>query len=275
MPPIPRELPERSPPTPVLQPLEPSSDPAPPIDWLKETLREDALPTDIPLEILCPRFSDAVAVLSDSSDLANGYVIPFPFNRSVLYLSPPVTDSATSLFDYNDWWTLLIMHEYTHVVHLDKGHGFVAGLRNVFGRVPLFFPNALNTRWVLEGLATHYETDDEAGTGRGQSSYFKMLMRAELASGFKPVSQVNLPISSWPGGHTPYLYGVYFFRFLDSEYGEGASERFVQNYSDNFIPWRIAGILKKRRQWRLSEFRQEPPSSNAFRSADRPSDRGS
>ena len=184
-------------------------------------------------------------VLSDSSDLANGYVIPFPYNRSVLFLSPPITDPAISLLDYRDSWTMLITHEYTHVVHLDKGRGFIAGLRNVFGRVPLFFPNALNVPWVLEGLPTHYETDDEAGTGRGQSSYFKMLMRAELESDFKPVNQVNLPISSWPGRRSSYLYGVYFFRFLDSQYGAGASERFIENYSDNFIPWRIGGILRQ------------------------------
>jgi len=184
-------------------------------------------------------------VLSDASDQANGYVIPFPYNRSVLYLSPPVTDSAASLFDYSDWWSTLITHEYTHVVHLDKGHGFIAGLRNVFGRVPVLFPNALNVPWVVEGLATHYETDDEAGIGRGQSNYFKMLMRAELASGFKPVDQVNLPLSEWPGGHSRYLYGVYFFRFLESRYGAGTTEKFIRNYSDNFIPWRIAGNLRQ------------------------------
>jgi hypothetical protein len=184
-------------------------------------------------------------VLSDSSDLANGFVLPFPYNRSVLFLSPPITEPSSSLLDYGDSWTMLIMHEYTHVVHLDKGHGFIAGLRNVFGRVPLFFPNALNTPWILEGLGTHYETDDEAGTGRGQSSYFKMLMRGELASGFKPVKQMNLPISSWPGSYSRYLYGVYFFRFLDSQYGEGATEKFVENYSDNFVPWRVGGILKQ------------------------------
>ncbi|MCP4391604.1 MAG: hypothetical protein GY802_25135, partial [Gammaproteobacteria bacterium] len=184
-------------------------------------------------------------VLSDSSDVANGFVVPFPYNRSVLFLSPPISEPASSLLDYGDSWTVLIMHEYTHVVHTDKGRGFVAGLRNVFGRLPLLFPNALNTPWVLEGLATHYETDDEAGTGRGQGSYFKMLMRGELAAGFKSVKQVNLPISSWPGNFSRYLYGVYFFRFLDSQYGEGASERFVENYSDNFVPWRIGGILQQ------------------------------
>lgn len=184
-------------------------------------------------------------VLSDSSDQANGYVIPFPYNRSVLFLSPPITERSISLLDYDDSWTMLILHEYAHVVHIDKGRGFVAGLRNVFGRVPLFFPNALNTPWVLEGIPTHYETDDDAGTGRGQGAYFKMLMRAELDSGFKPVKQVNLPISSWPGNYSRYLYGVYFFRFLDSQYGAGATERFVENYSDNLVPWRIGGILRQ------------------------------
>jgi hypothetical protein len=184
-------------------------------------------------------------VLTDASDLANAFAIPFPYNRSVLFLSPPNTDPVISFFDYGDWWIELVIHEYTHLVHLDKGHGTIAGLRDIFGRVPLFFPNALNAPWVTEGLSTHYETDDEAGTGRGQSTYFKMMMRGELISGFKPVYQVNLPISTWPGTHSWYLYGVYFFRFLESQYGEGAGERFIKNYSNNFVPWRIGGTLEQ------------------------------
>ena len=184
-------------------------------------------------------------VLSDSADLPNAFVTPFPYNRSVLFLSPPISENALSLMDYHDWWAQRLLHEYAHVVHIDKGHGFIAGMRHAFGRVPLFFPNALNTAWVIEGLATHYETDDEAGTGRGQSAYYKMLMRAELASGFKPVRQLNLPLSAWPGRRSWYLYGVFFFRFMESRYGEGAGERWIENYSDNFIPWRVGGILEQ------------------------------
>ena len=37
--------------------------------------------------------------------------------------------------------------------------------------------------WLIEGLAVYHETDRARGIGRGQSSYFDMLMRMEVARG--------------------------------------------------------------------------------------------
>jgi len=176
-------------------------------------------------------------VISDETDSANGYATPIHFNRSVLFMAPP--DSANSLEDFDDWLETLIIHEYTHILHLDKVSGGAESLRDVFGRQFLFFPNLYQPNWFTEGLATYLETDHEKGIGRGQSSYFKMMMRSEVASGIKPVNQVNLPIRSWPMGTVAYLYGVHFYQFLEETYGQQAIDGLVENYSNNIIPFMI------------------------------------
>lgn len=176
-------------------------------------------------------------VVSDETDFANGYATPIHFNRSVLFVAPP--NSANSLEDFDDWLETLILHEYTHILHLDKVSGGAESLRNIFGRQFLFFPNMYQPNWFTEGLATYMETDHEKGIGRGQSSIFKMMMRSEIENGIKPVSQVNLPIRSWPMGSVAYLYGVHFYQFIEDVYGRESVDKLIENYSNNIIPFMI------------------------------------
>lgn len=176
-------------------------------------------------------------VLSDESDIANGYVTPFPLNRSVLFLSPP--DEANSLEDFDDWMDLLIEHEYTHVLHLDKAAGLPLALRSIFGRNFLLLPNSLEPNWITEGIATFMETDTHKGVGRGQSTLFNMMMRTEVMHGLKPVDQVNLPLRRWPMRTSWYLYGVYFFEFMDEVYGKDVAQKWVRAYSRHIIPFMI------------------------------------
>lgn len=176
-------------------------------------------------------------VISDETDFANGYATPVYFNRSVLFVAPP--ELATSLEDFDNWLETLITHEYTHILHLDKVTGGAEKLRGIFGRQFLLFPNLYQPGWFTEGLATYFETDKIKGIGRGQSSLFKMMMRSEVENGIKPVSQVNLPVRSWPMGTVSYLYGVHFYQFIEDVYGQQTVDRLIENYSDNVIPFMI------------------------------------
>lgn len=176
-------------------------------------------------------------ILSDEMDFSNGAATPVPFNSTYIFVTPP--NEPNSLEDFDDWLRVIIKHEYTHIVHLDKASGFPRGIRKAFGRMVLFFPNLLQPNWIIEGLATHIETDEEVGEGRGQSSHFAMMMRTEVDNGVKPVSQVNLPNRSWPGGTSYYLYGVYFFQFIEDRYGEEAVIEYVESNSNNVIPFRV------------------------------------
>ena len=179
----------------------------------------------------------AEIVLTDEYDVANGYAMVFPADRMTLFLAPP--DGVNSLEDNAGWLETVITHEYAHILHLDKARGAPRGLRHAFGRFPLLFPNAYEPLWLIEGLAVYHETDRARGMGRGQSSYFDMLMRMEAAGGVKSLRQVNQDVDTWPGGFVPYLYGAQFYNFAAERYGADKVQRWVENYSDNIIPFRI------------------------------------
>lgn len=182
-------------------------------------------------------------VLVDRMDFSNAFAYPMPHNTIQVIVTPP--DDFDTISDYHDWLDLVISHEYVHIIHVDKAAGLAQGGRNIFGRHTLFFPNALQPAWVLEGIATYHETQLAPGIGRGQNSAFRSLMRLEVESGIKPLSQVNQPIVSWPAGNTRYLYGVYFFNFLMETYGYYQAQEWIQQYSDNLIPYLMNTTSKK------------------------------
>ena len=176
-------------------------------------------------------------ILSDGIDLSNGYAQVFPADRINIFVNPP--DNINGLEDHGGWLETVITHEYTHILHLDKARAAPRFLRHLFGRNFLLFPNVFQPTWLIEGIATYEETDAQHGHGRGQSAYFNMLMREESRNGIKPLSQVNQPIATWPGGSTPYLYGVQFYNFIADTQGSQKIPQLVDNYSKNIIPFYV------------------------------------
>ena len=175
-------------------------------------------------------------VLNTSESRANGSAFTIPYNR--IELNMVIPEAGGNLSDFTDWWTLLITHEYAHILHLDKKAGIPLFLRQALGRVPAFYPNLFQPRWIIEGLATHIETDNTNQTGRGQSSAFNMMINEELGQGLKSLRQINLHESNWPYS-SAYLYGSYFFEFLEQEYGEEKTKAFIAEYSNNIIPFAL------------------------------------
>ncbi len=190
---------------------------APKVGW------EPAAPTEI--------------ILTDESDLSNGWATLVPANRMTIFTAAP--DGIYGLEDNAGWLELVITHEYLHILHLDMARGVWSVLRRIFGRSELLFPSAYQPMWLIEGLATHVETDRERGIGRGQSSYYDMLMRAEVDRGLRPLRQVNQPQATWPSGHTSYLYGVHFYQYLVDALDETAPFGIAGGYSNTFPPFLI------------------------------------
>lgn len=183
-------------------------------------------------------------VLTDRYDFSNGSATPFPNNQMTIFISPP--DDINTIEDINNWLELVIIHEYTHIIHLDMASKIPGTLRDIFGRLfPWFFPNVLQPHWYIEGLATYVETDQQRGIGRGQSSSFAALMRNELIHGLKPLRRINQPQASWPAGSSSYLYGVYFYRFIAERYGEDKIKQLVSNYSQSIIPFLLSSNTKR------------------------------
>ena len=182
-------------------------------------------------------------VLADETDEANGAATPYPRNETFFVVAP--FDLLQGADEFDDWLRYLASHELTHIFHLDRAKGFPRIMRKIFGRIPLFMPNLYQPSWVIEGLAAWNETSPTARVGRGQSSYFKGLMRMEVLGGLKPLREINQPLEAYPAGTTRYLYGVYFMNFLEARYGKDSLRRWVENYSDDWIPYFINRNARK------------------------------
>ncbi|MAQ98992.1 MAG: hypothetical protein CMI00_00450 [Oceanospirillaceae bacterium] len=174
-------------------------------------------------------------VMSDDHDISNGWATFFPFPQIRLYLTPPYTLSG--LQNYDDWLSLLIRHEYVHILHMELSGRIPDAGQSILGRFPFFFPHSLTSPMLIEGLAVYEETDYQKGTGRLASSWYQMQMREEVRSGeFDTLGEAAIASRDWPYGKY-YLYGAFFTEYLIRTYGEDAFKRWLTYYSGEIIPW--------------------------------------
>jgi hypothetical protein len=180
-------------------------------------------------------------LVTDNVDVSNGWAQVKPSRRVTVYATQP-TDGLQLAY-YDDWLDLVITHELAHVFHLDHTSNPIGRLgRAVFGRAPTdwpLFPGVSTPDWVIEGLATWYESKlTDAGRLRG--TYHEMEIRTAILEGrFESLGQASGRSPLWPGGNRSYLYGSVFFEYLTERYGEDAMSSFVEAVAGQWIPFRI------------------------------------
>ncbi|MFN2570831.1 MAG: hypothetical protein ABR537_04340, partial [Gemmatimonadales bacterium] len=179
--------------------------------------------------------------LSDDVDSPNGFTTTYPSNRFTILLVPPVTDPALQTFD--SWERLVIVHELTHVFHLDRTRGLWRTLQTVFGRAPGLFPNQYQPSWVTEGIATYYESRFTGG-GRAAGSFHRQVVGADVAAGRARSPWDALLFTRWPEGIAPYAYGSRFFEYLSQTAGDSVVARFAEATAGQFIPFRVGRPLR-------------------------------
>jgi hypothetical protein len=157
-------------------------------------------------------------ILVDQTDLSNGWATPAPYNAIEITAVPP--SAETLIGNATDWLELVFTHEYTHILHLDRTRGWLMqGVRHVFGRVPVAFPNAFLPTWQIEGIAT-FEESRMTGEGRVPAGDFRAIVDLAAARGrFEPIDRASGGLAAWPGGNAPYAYGAYFHQYLSDTYG--------------------------------------------------------
>ncbi len=191
-------------------------------------------------ELPAPRgFVDVV--VTDHADFANGFATPFPTNRIVVYARPPVDE--LSLRNHEDWNLALVTHEMAHIFHLDRARGWWGLAQRLFGRAVPFFPNAYAPRWLLEGVAIHYETQLTRG-GRLAGTEYPAAARALAAEGaLPPIDAMVIPYPFHPGGNVAYLLGASLVqRAVTHDPAQGsaaAMARLVDRMSSRVNPWRV------------------------------------
>lgn len=173
-------------------------------------------------------------IVSDDQDSANGSA--FTLYRPWMRIYAEVPDDQSVLNDYEDYLWNLVVHEYTHVLHLDTVTGVPEAVDRVFGK--LLIPNAYAPRWLTEGLAT-WEESNLSQSGRLRSSLFDMYLRASFAEGPFGLDDIAHSPQAWPRGNLAYLYGGHFFSFVADEVGEEALPDYLQLYGGRLIPYTL------------------------------------
>ena len=180
-------------------------------------------------------------ILLDDVDYSNGGATPLPYNTIIVYMNAP---NGGELLDHTSWLELLLTHEYTHVLQIDQVAGAPKTIRSIFGKDAGLFtvqtiPQAYAPHWLSEGYAVYNESLQ--GQGRGNSAIYESKMRQEVLNGLKSYSEVSYEGyygSRWPFGLV-YLYGAYFFEFLDKTYGKEKLTKYITSYSSNLVPWKM------------------------------------
>lgn len=176
-------------------------------------------------------------VVADNVDYANGLTTPFPTNRIVVYAHPPLDD--LSLRYYDDWLSIVITHELTHVFHLDRTRGWWRVAQHIFGRSPALFPNLYEPAWLTEGLAVYFESD-LTGFGRVDGTYEQMIVASTArAHGMLGIDKWSLSTSRYPNGDIAYGEGALFLDYLARTRGAPAIRKFVETSSGATIPFRL------------------------------------
>lgn len=220
-------------------------------------------------------------IVTDHVDVSNGSATPFPRNRIEIYVSAPGGDPSSPIAYYDDWLELVIVHEYAHILHLDQARGVPRLLRTILGRNPIAFPNEWAPYWMIEGLATFYESElTEAGRVKG--TFAEMVLRtAAIEDRWPSEAQASGLTATWPGGAARYLFGSKFLAWLARRHGAEAVARYFNEYSRKVIPYQInrtarqvfgTGVSELWEEW--SREQKAAYSAAGFANAERLTNRG-
>ncbi len=165
-------------------------------------------------------------ILEDVTDLPGGMASLNFYNVITLHTVPPVGYAQLTGMDstMTDWLEVLIVHEYTHIVHMDMARGIYGAMRRLFGHVPgLSTPNAAQSLALIEGYATYEEA--LFSNGRGQGSFWDMFLRSatledQLLTMDQALGLYN--IGRWNPAGGAYIYGYSWLAYLSQIKGDEA-----------------------------------------------------
>jgi hypothetical protein len=191
---------------------------------------------------LGPASGRVQVILVDQNDQPNGWATPLPYNTIEISAATPAADSGIGNVD--DWLRLVFTHEYTHIVHLSRAQGWIGGLRRLFGRLPLLYPNLYEPIWQIEGIATWQESA-QTGNGRVPAGDFRLLLeRAAAERHLTSLDRASSRLVRWPSGTAAYLYGAYFHQYLADRYGAESLRRLTDATSGR-LPYFGSRAFKK------------------------------
>ena len=172
-------------------------------------------------------------IVNDQTDYANGSARIYPSKVITIYVTAPT--EVSGLEDYDDWLQAVIVHEISHILHLDMAFGLPWVGRLLFGKWVAM--NQYAAAWFTEGLAVYEETVS-SGSGRGRSSLVEMFIRtAALSDAFPNIDQAFRGFTNWPFANVAYFFGGRFQQHLADKHGEEKLMHFHRAYASTPVPY--------------------------------------
>ena len=185
-----------------------------------------------------------VLVISDTTDVANGFATGVPYPMIVTF--PVLPTLLDSIADYGNWGLELVMHEYVHILNFEPATGVMRPFRWIFGSIVR--PNILLPRWYSEGLAVELETR-LSSYGRLRSANYLSILRAIVQEDRlwqESIARINeTSIPDWPGGARPYLMGAMLWNEMIRQGGDSVIKDLNLAYSRR-LPFLLSGPVKSR-----------------------------
>jgi hypothetical protein len=178
-------------------------------------------------------------VVTDHLDSPNGIAVAFIRNTIYLYLTPG--ESEQSLRSQSHSIYSLILHEYTHILHLDNVKGASLFWHAFFGK--LYLPVTNSFLWYIEGMPVLNETLFAPG-GRSTSPLTDAMVRtAALEDRLPDFDSLVPPVYEFPYNSSYYHFGGRFMYWLNNTYGKEKMDRIYEEISDDFWPFILYFVM--------------------------------
>lgn len=179
-------------------------------------------------------------ILQDKGTVSNGYTQVLLHKTIVLYTWP--TEGYMGFYlPLEDWYTYLIIHEFTHMCHLsyqDELGKFISLITGIPYLPQLSSP-------FVEGTTVFSESSFSLSSGRLNNPFFSSGLYYYSLPNFPSFSyKETMPSDDYRGGLLYYNFTAGFYKYLADTYGIDSVKKFLNVTSQTNIPFLTLGATQ-------------------------------
>ncbi|MCX7653945.1 MAG: hypothetical protein N2Z58_04620 [Fervidobacterium sp.] len=167
-------------------------------------------------------------ILQDKGTISNGYTQVLLHKSIVLYVWPPEGYTYFHL-PLEDWYTYLIIHEFTHMCHLSYQDELAKFISLITG-LP-YLPQLSSP--FIEGTTVFAESSFSLSSGRLNNPFFSNGLYYYSLPNFPSFSYKEIvPYDDYRGGLLYYNFTAGFYKYLVDTYGLEKMKKFIAKTSE-------------------------------------------
>ncbi|WP_233186177.1 hypothetical protein [Thermotoga sp. KOL6] len=169
-------------------------------------------------------------VLKEKGTVSNGYTMPFPHKTIVIYMWPPEGWYHFQL-PLEDWYTYVLIHEFSHMCHLTYQDELEKLITNLMG-IP-FYPQLFSG--LVEGVSVFNESAFSKSSGRLNNPFFSQGLFYYSLQNFPSFNYKEIePDDDFRNGLLYYNFTAGFYEYLVETYGLEKVKEFFRESSKPF-----------------------------------------